>query len=98
MFRTLSIKNISKNYHQMVTQYNSDVHIKKYLSSLGLYDGHINNYREEYAVCFSIIYENNLGEEEEIVFAYKHNDKQGNYQHGCYRNPCTFTPSKCIVL
>lgn len=75
MFKTLSITNISKDYHQMVNQHNSDVTIKKELSLYGLYNGHINNYREEYALCFSMVYENNLGEVEEIMFAYKHNDK-----------------------
>ncbi len=76
MFKTLSIKNISKKYQRMIEQHNSDVTIKKYLSSFGLYDGrHIDNYEDEYKTCFLIIYENNLGEKEKIVFAYKYDDK-----------------------
>ena len=84
MLKTLSIKNISKDYHKMVEKHDGDVTVKKYLSSFGLYDGHINNYSEEYEVCFSITYENNLGEEDEIVFAYKYNDKN-RYSEYKYR-------------
>jgi len=76
MFKTLFIMNISKIHHQMIAQHNSDVTIKKYLSSFGLYDGrHIDNYEEEYKRCFLMIYENNFGEKETMVFAYKHDDK-----------------------
>ena len=75
MFETLAIKNISESYNQEVKEYNGDINIKKYLSSFGLYDGYIGNYREEYKVCFLLLYKNNSGRNERIIFAYKYNDK-----------------------
>lgn len=74
MFKTLSIKNISNSYNKKVQQNNYDVAVKKYLDSFGLYNSRvIGKYEEEYKVCFLLKIENNYGEKEKIMFAYKHN-------------------------
>ena len=75
MFKTIFIKNISKSYSEQVSQHNFDIAKKKYLSTYGLYNGHINNRMEEYELCFLLQYENYLGKKENIKFAYKYNDK-----------------------
>ena len=77
MFKTISIKNISKSYNDKVRSHNHDVAIKNYLKVFGFFDcRNIGSKKEEYELCFAIKIENNDGEKEKIVFAYKTKDKE----------------------
>ena len=77
MFKTLSIKNITNKYNEKVRRHNYDFTVKKYMQVYGF-----NNQRssgsmeEEYSLCFAMKIENNCGEKEKIIFAFKSIDKE----------------------
>ena len=77
MFKTLSIKNITTKYNEKVRRHNYDVAIKDYLKVYGFFDcRNIGEKKEEYELCFAMKIENNNGEQEKIVFAFKTLDKE----------------------
>ena len=77
MFKTISIKNISKSYNDKVRSHNHDVAINNYLRIFGFFDcRNVGSKKEEYELCFAMKIENSNGEKEKIIFAFKTKDKE----------------------
>ena len=77
MFKTLSIKNITTKYNEKVRSHNHDVAINNFLKTFGFFDcRNVGSRKEEYALCFAMKIENNNGEKEKIIFAFKTKDKE----------------------